>query len=61
MTDWPTNSLTWKQSAFQNAENWLFALQIYFVFIDLNMEVQRGGREGGRRTGSGEDFLLLRM
>lgn len=58
MTNWPTNSLTWKQSAFQNTENWLFALQIYFVFIDLNMEVRRGGRGGGREEGGrrGEEF-----
>lgn len=25
-----------KETAFQKTENWLFTLQIYFAFIDLN-------------------------
>lgn len=38
---WAPNSLPWKEKAFQNTENWLFTLQIYFVFIDLTMEAKK--------------------
>ena len=29
------------KTAFQNTENWLFTLQIYFVFIDLDTKPEQ--------------------
>lgn len=37
---WAPNSLPWKETALQNTENWLFTVQIYFVFIDLTTEAK---------------------
>lgn len=38
---WTLKQLPWKETAFQNAENWLCTLQINVVFIDLNMGVRK--------------------